>query len=259
MAQRHYLNIFFSVQKALFLRELNMRFSVNRLGIFWTFFEPFIQIVLFVFIKLFLFGDTGENFDFAVFLALNFIAYNMFKHIITRSIGSFSANKGLFIYKQVKPIDTIIARTLVEVFITGILIIVFIMIGVYFQYDMNVKDINMVITGYILMVFFSFSLALVLASLNVFVKSVKHVVGFMMYLFMFGSAVFYTVDILSPELKTVLLYNPLVHIMEMIHGSYFYVISDYYVDYTYILIWTLCLLFVGLWTYIRLEEKIVSL
>lgn len=236
-----------------------MRFSMNRIGLFWTFFQPFFQVVLFVLIKVFLFGGSTENFDFAVFLALNFTAFNMFKNIVGKSMGAFTANRGLFLYKQVKPIDTIIARSMVEVFITGIIILIFILIGLYFEFDMNVKNLTMVSLGYIWLIVFSFSLALFLAVANTFVNSVSNIIGFVMYALMFGSALFYTVDMLSPELQTIVLYNPLTHFMEMIHGSYFYTLDDKHVDYSYIAFWTVTVLFIGLWLYRKLERKIVSL
>jgi len=75
--QRSSLLIFFAVQKALFLREFSMRFSVSKSGLFWTFFEPFFQVFVMVLIKVLLFGTAGGNFDFAAFLALNFTAYNL--------------------------------------------------------------------------------------------------------------------------------------------------------------------------------------
>jgi len=236
-----------------------MRFSVSRIGLFWTFFQPFFQVLLFVLIKVFLFGRSSENFDFAVFLALNFTAFNMFKNIINKSMGAFTANRGLFVYKQVKPIDTVIARSMVEVFITGIIILIFIMIGFYFQFDMHVKNLGMLSLGFIWLIIFSFSLALCLAVANTFVNSVSKVVGFLMYALIFGSALFYTVDMLSPELQTIILYNPLTHFMEMIHGSYFYTLDIKHVDSVYMMFWTISLMFIGLWFYMKLEKKIVSL
>jgi len=229
------------------------------MGLFWTFFQPFFNVFLFVAIKVFIFGSTAENFDFSVFLALSFTAFFMFKNIVGKSMGAFTANRGLFVYKQVKPIDTIIARSMVEVFITGIIILVFIMIGFYFQFDMHVKSLVMVSLGYLWLIIFSFALALFLAVANTFVNSVGNVIGFVMYALMFGSALFYTVNALSPELQTLLLYNPLTHFMEMIHGSYFYTLDDRYVNYTYMGLWTVSLLFIGLWLYIKLEKRIVSL
>ncbi len=236
-----------------------MRFSISRAGLFWTFFEPFFQVVLFVLIKVVLFGRVSENFDYAVFLALNFTAFNMFKNIVSKSMGAFTANRGLFVYKQVKPVDTIIARCMVEVFITGITILAFISIGFYFQFDMDIKNLSMVSLGYIWLIVFSFSLAVFLAVLNTFIISTSKIMGFIMYALMFGSALFYSIDMLSPELQHILLYNPLTNFMEMIHGYYFYTLDDRYVDYSYMAIWTVSLLFIGLWLYQKLEKKIVSL
>ena len=258
MVKRNSFKIFFAVQNALFLRELNMRFSSGRMGLFWTFFEPFFQILIFILIKIALFGSAENHFDFAVFLALNFTAFNLFKNIVTKSINSFKANKALFLYKQVKPIDTILARIIVEIFITAIIIVMFLGIGVYFNFDIVIKDISMVAFGFLVLIVFSFSLALFLSILNIFVDSVSKLIGFSMTALMFGSAVFYAIDMLPLNVQKILLYNPLTHIMEIIHGSYFSVLDDSYVDYTYILVWTLSLLYIGLWSYVKLEKRIVS-
>ena len=258
MTKRNSFRIFLAVQNALFLRELAMRFSSGRIGLFWTFFEPFFQIIIFVFIKLVLFSSGDSKYDFAVFLALNFTAFNMFKNIVTKSTAAFGANKALFIYKQVKPIDTIIARTLVELFITAIIIVMFMVLGFYFEFDMNMKDLTMVTFGFITLFIFSFAFGLVVAIMNNFIESMGKLIGFLLTALMFMSAVFYDLTMLPTELQTLLLYNPLTHFMEIIHGSYFYVLNDFYVSYNYILLWTLSLLFCGLWLYVKLEQRILT-
>ena len=258
MVKRGSFKIFLAVQNALFLRELSMRFSSGRMGMFWTFFEPFFQIFIFVIIKMTLFGSGESNFDFAVFLALNFTAFHLFKNIVIKATASFKANKALFLYKQVKPIDTIIARSMVEVFISSIIISIFLFLGFYFDFDMHVKDLSMVALGFILLIIFSFSLGLFMAVLNVFVDSVGKLINFFMTALMFASAVFYSVEMMPPEVQSWLFYNPLTHFMEMIHGFYFYALDDKFVSYEYILVWTLSLLYIGLWLYIKLEKKIIS-
>ena len=67
MRKRSSFKIFLAVQNALFLRELNMRFSAGQLGLFWTFFQPFFQVIIFVLIKVVIFGRSSNDFDFAVF------------------------------------------------------------------------------------------------------------------------------------------------------------------------------------------------
>jgi len=253
------INIFLAVQKALFLRELGMRFTISKMGLFWTFFEPFMQIMVFIIMKLVLFGGSSENFDFAVFLALNFTAYNLFKNILTKSMGAFIANKALFIYKQVKPIDTIIARVFVEVFITGIIILIFIIIGVYFNFDLNIKNLPMVMLGMLWISFFGFSFGVFLAVGNTFYPSISKIINIFSTFLMFGSAIFYTIEMLPSQIQNYLLYNPLVHFIEMIHGFYFFTLNDRFVDYLYMLFWTITPLYLGLFLYKNLEERIISL
>ena len=259
MLQRSSFQIFLAVQKALFLREFSMRFSVSKTGLFWTFFEPFIQVFVMVLIKVVLFGRESENFDFAVFLALNFIAFNLFKHIIIKSMGAFTANKALFVYKQVKPIDTIIARTMVEVFITGVIIVFFLFIGVYFNFNLTVKNLPMVALGFLLLIAFAISLGVFLAVANRFYSSIGKTISILMTFMMFSSALFYTVEMLPFALQSLILYNPLVHFIEMIHGFYFYALDDKFVNYNYMLLWILIPLYLGLWLYKKLEERIISL
>jgi len=259
MVKRSSFKIFLAVQNALFLRELSMRFSSGRMGIFWTFFEPFFQIMVFVLIKLIIFNSGDNHFDFAVFLALNFTAFNMFKNIVIKSTASFKANKALFLYKQVKPIDTIIARTMVEVFITAIIILIFLFIGLYFDFDMAIDDLSMVSFGFLWLIIFAFSFAVVVAVLNVFVDSIGKLIGFFMTALMFTSAVFYNIEILPLELQHWLMYNPVANFMEIIHGFYFEALDDKFVSYEYIFLWTITLLYIGLWLYVKLEKRIISI
>ncbi len=240
------------------MRELNMRFTSGRSGLFWTFFEPFFQILVFVAIKIALFGSGNSEFDYAVFLALNFTAFNLFKNIVNKSMNAFSANKALFVYKQVKPIDTIFARMLLEIFITSIIIIILVILGLYLDKDMTIKDFNMVFAGFMILIAFSFSFAVFIAVANTFFQSIGKLMGFAMTALMFGSAVFYTLDQLPATVRDLLLLNPLTHIMEVIHGYYFDALDDRYVSYGYIAVWTLAFAYMGLWLYGHLEKRIIS-
>jgi len=259
MTARRPSQILISVIKALFLRELNTKMSVGKLGLFWTFFEPFMQVSMFILIRVVIIGrGEGSNFDYAVFMAAGFIAFNMFRHILSGSTGAFTANKGLFSYKQVKPIDTIIARALVQVFITSIIILMFIFIGFLFQYEIAPESILMVFFGYLWLLLFSFAVGLVVAVGSTFFDSVGKIVSIFSFGLMIFSAVFFPLISIPPEAQEVLLYNPLVHFMEMIHGYYIYELDDRFVDYRYMALWTITPLFIGTWLYIKLEKRIIS-
>lgn len=260
MTVRKPLHIFLAVEKALFLRELNMKISVGKAGLFWTFFEPFMQVTMFILIRAHIMGRTSANYDVYVFMASGFIAFNMFRQIFGGSSNAFIANKGLFTYKQVKPIDTIIARAFVTMFITSIIIFLFLSIGFFLEYEnMRPENLLMVIIGYFWLALFAFSLGLIVAVGNTFFVSIGKIVSITSFGLMIISAVFFPLISVPPEIQELLLYNPLVHFMEMIHGSYLYELDTRFVDYRYMALWTVISLFIGTWLYIRLEKKIISI
>ena len=53
-------------------------------------------------------------------------------------------------------------------------------LGFYFEFDMEVKDLTMVTLGFIALLLFSFSFALVIAVVNAFVDSVGKLIGFLL-------------------------------------------------------------------------------
>ena len=258
LKKRSPLRIFFAVQNALFYRELGVRITNGRSGLFWTFFEPFVQIMVFVLIKVVIFGRNGTTFDYAAFIALNFLGFNLFRNIVNRSAGVFKANKALFVYKQVKPIDALLARAGVEIFITAILILIFYGLGLVLGHDTHIKDVNMVAFGFVFLILFSLAVALVIAVLNLFYQSVGKLVGIAMMGLMFGSAVIYPVNGTPPAFADFILVNPLTHFIELIHGSYFYALDTHHVSFSYMLTWTVVLAFVGLWLYVMLEQRIIT-
>ena len=257
------LHIFTAVLRALFLRELDMRMSVGKSGLFWTFFEPFFQIFIFVAIRVAIVNHSGKalttHYDIGVFMASGFIAFNLFSHILNASKGAFQANKGLFAYKQVKPIDTILSRVLVEIFLSSVIICLFLVIG--FLLDVNnllPENPLMVFAGYLWLVLFSLGIGLVVAVGNTFFVSVGKFIGIISFGLLIFSGVFFPLVSLPPLAQEALLYNPLIHFMEMIHGGYVLGLDDRFVDYNYMLMWTIVPLFIGLWFYRRLEKRIIS-
>jgi len=237
-----------------------MKMSIGKVGLFWTFFEPFMQVLMFMFIRVTVMGKESANYDIVVFMASGFIAFNMFSKILHGSIGAFDISRPLFNYKQIKPVDTILARVLFHLFITVIIVIMFLFIGFFFQYENFIpQDTVLVFVGYLWLLVFAFSIAFVVAIGNVFFVSIGKIVGILTFGLLIFSAVFFPLIALPPAYQEILLYNPLVHFMEFIHSGYIYALDDRFVDYRYMGLWTITPLFIGTWLYARVEKRIISL
>ncbi|MEA2018434.1 MAG: ABC transporter permease, partial [Campylobacterota bacterium] len=250
--------IFKSVITALFLREIQTRFGTKSLGYFWAIFDAMLMVLVFAGLKSAISENSMPGVDFPVFLATGFLAFFLWKNIVGKSMGAFSSNTALFNYKQVKPIDTIISRFLIEVLVSSMATFVFLAIGLYFDFDVAIENFNMVMLAVVWLSIFGFSIGLFTAVVGTFYETFTKIVNVVMTPLLFVSALMYTVDSLPPMLREIVLYNPLVHFIEMIHGNYFSVLNTQYVDYEYMFYWTFIPLFLGLYFYTKAEKKIVS-
>jgi len=251
-------HVFFNVLQALFLREVQTRFGTQSLGYFWALFDAMLMVLVFAGLKSLIAENTMQSLDFPVFLATGFLAFFLFKNIVTKSMGAFSSNAALFSYIQVKPIDTIIARVLVEVFVSIMATLAFIAIGLFFEFDISIENFNMVIFSLVWLCLFAFSIGLFSAVIGSFYATFTKIINIIMMPLLFVSALMYTVESLPPALREIILYNPLVHFIEMLHGYYFLSLTTHYVNYEYMFFWTVLPLFFALLFYIRAEKKIIA-
>ena len=257
MKKRTSFQIFTSVVMALFLREVQTKFGTKKLGYFWAIFDPMSQVIIFSTIKMALSDRAMQGMDYPVFLATSFLTYNIFK-VALSSQAAFKSNKALFSYKQVKPFDAIVSRYLLEFLVMCLTIIIFLLFGLYIDLDIGVKNLNMVLLAVAWFTVFSFGIGLLIAVLSTFYETFAKLIGVMGLPLFFVSGLMFTVDSLPPTVREYLLYNPVLHFMEMIHGNYFNVLDTRYVDYTYMFLWTIIPLFIGLFFYIRSEKKIIA-
>ncbi len=256
--KRDAYKIFSSVVAALFLREIQTRFGTKKMGYFWALFDAMLMVLVFAGLKSMIADKAMPGIDFPVFLASGFLAFFMFQKIVNGLMGAFSANAALFNYRQVKPFDTLVSRFFVELLISTMATLAFVGIGLYFDFDIAVENFTMVMLAVAWLALFAFSFGLFSAVLATFFETYAKVVKIIMTPLLFVSALMYTVGSLPPMLREIILYNPLVHFIEMIHGNYFVTLSTKYVDYAYMFYWTFIPLFLGLYLYRGSEKRIIA-
>ena len=111
------LNVQSATINALFFREIRTRFGKFRLGYLWAILEPSAHLLILMAIFGFIMHRTMPDISFPVFLLNGIIPFFIFSNISTRSLGAIDANQGLFNYRPVKPIDTVLARAMLETII----------------------------------------------------------------------------------------------------------------------------------------------
>ena len=113
-----------NVISALVYRELKTRVSQVKFGVLGVFVEPLGVIAVFLMIFGLFRGRAAVGIDIILFLACGVILFTMYVNISIRSLNSMRANEELFFYRPVKPVDTVIARALVEAGLYGSILLI---------------------------------------------------------------------------------------------------------------------------------------
>ncbi|NCC84815.1 MAG: ABC transporter permease [Clostridia bacterium] len=247
-----------AVVNALFLREMKTRFGSKKMGYFWAIVEP----AAYILILWALFGahmrGGNKGVEYPIFLMTGLVPFNYFSHISGSFENAFSSNQTLFNYKQVKPLDTLFARILVESLISSLVFVFLLIIGAQLGYPAYPHNILMLTMTFIGLSAFSFGFGLNIAVISQFSETFSRIMGLIRRPLFFMSGIFFSVDSLPGQIRNILLVNPLLHFMELIRVSFFSTFTSPHVSPSYILSWTIGLNLLGFWLYSRLERRIIA-
>jgi len=263
MQKRSSLAIVKAVIFALVLRELRTRFNSRRMGIFWFMFEPLAYMLVMVFDRVFLRSVNMKigGMDYAMFLVTGIVPFLMFKNIVLLGMGAIDANRGLFAYHQIKPLDCIMARVVVECVMRALVyaLLVFIM-GFWLGYDVSIARplewLGIILLG----ILFSFSLSIILCIWSEAMPNAKIFVTLVFMPLYFLSDVLIPVSKLPSQVQSWLAWNPFFQLSVQLRMA----IDPGYpilpgISAQHMIFATLVLLLIGLALYHSRRDKLLSI
>ncbi|MBV5277781.1 MAG: ABC transporter permease [Campylobacteraceae bacterium] len=213
---------FISVLFALFLRELKTRFGEKRFGAFFVIAEPLLHVMFLLFIFVFIRSRMMPQVSFELFLITGLIPFFIFKNIVMGLMSSIDANKALFAYRPVKPIDTYITRTILEVIIYMVVFSVIIFaFGFFGGLDVSIARPLEVLGVFCLIVLMGFSFGIIASLLAQVFPITKMIVGIVMSVLYFLSGIMYPLWIIPSNYLSHLQWNPLLHLVELFRENFF--------------------------------------
>lgn len=245
---RSSLQIQLDVVKALFEREMKTYFGIRKMGYAWVVLEPLVNITPFYLIRL----AVGTSYEINLFLYLitGFLPFFIISRSVSKALGTINANSSLFTYKHVKPIDAIITRVMIELLIFAIAFPIF-FCGTIFLTEEVFFVKNPI--EFLIVVFLLFLLACAAAIfVAVFIRlypSLIKIPSIAMRFLYFTSALFYSVSEMPPAIQKYMLYNPILHLIELFRYNIFAEINTTPANYYYPVLFTISLLFFSLLYY----------
>lgn len=200
---------------ALMIRELNTRFGRENIGFLWIMVEPLLFAGIVSVIWRLAIGPEERGMSIAAFIVSGYIPITLFRHTVSRSISVFTVNGSLLYHRQVKVVDFIFVRFVIEllgcmmayVFIASILIV--------FNLFPIPADVGMFIAGWSLYAFFTLSVSLVLSPLSEMSEVLEKFIPVTTYIMIPVSGLFSMAAWIQPSARDYFLWSPFVNGMEM--------------------------------------------
>ncbi len=235
---------------ALVLRELKTRFGQHRLGAVWLVAEPIAHIVMLMLVFGFISDRALAGIEFPVFLITGIIPFFLFKSIALRTMEGIEGNRGLFAYRHVKPMDTFLARMLLEVMLYSLVFALLVAGMLWLGIGVTLIDPLAFLTLMLMLATLGLGLGTTLSIAAHAVPEIKSLLRLAFMPLYFMSGIFFPIAAIPEPYQSWLLWNPLLHAIELTRGAFF---SNYHVDQGISLFFvaatTVILLFVGLWLY----------
>jgi capsular polysaccharide transport system permease protein len=236
-----------NVIHALILRETRTRFGEHQLGYLWALIEPLLWIGSFW--ALYEVGSrpVTHNLELVGFLATGVLTYEIFDSNVGRVGDSINGNRPLLFYPPVQPLDLVLARASLETATLSAVFVVVMGAAAMLRGEIpHVDSLLRVMGGITLAAGLGTSLGLLLCMLGVLSNVVERLRGPVLRPLFWVSGLFYTLDDVPPGVRELFLYNPILHVVELVRDGWFPEYNAPQADPVYVLWFILAFALVGL-------------
>ncbi len=207
-------------------RDLEARYRGSLLGLFWAVLTPLLMMAVYTFVFSVVFqarwgASTGGKAEFALLLLSGLILFTIFSDCVSRAPGLMLENVS-YIKKVVFPLEILPAVALAVALVNAT--IGFVILELFAFALFGVPPLTTLLFPVILLPLCLVTLGMtwLLASLGVFLRDIRQMIGVLITMLMFLSPIFYPVSAIPEDYRPVILLNPLTLLLERARDALFW-------------------------------------
>lgn len=187
----------------------------------WLLLEPISHVVVMLLLMTAIRTRIVPGADAAIWLLIGLATFFTARNIYSRGMEAITANRALFAYRQVLPVDTILVRAALEAFL-GIVIMMLLLAGAgLFGFDALPHDPLEVLTALAGLCLCGLGFGLIFAVSARMVPEAGKIIRVLGTPLYFFSGTVLPVSALSTPYREWLLYNPFADGLELVRGGFF--------------------------------------
>lgn len=234
--QRSSLAITLSVWRALFLRESLARLFASRAAWVWVFTEPAFHIAYLMFIFTVVRVRTVGGIDPALWIMVGLLGFFTFRRTGIQVQNGLTANRALFAYRQVKPVDAVLVRAGLEGFLMVIISFLLLVGAALVGYGVMPADPLAVLEAFFALWLVGLGFGLLTSVVFELVAEMGQIIKLIMTpMYLISGVIFPLVSVPQPY-REWLMFNPVAHGLEAARlgfAPYYHAVPELSLSYLY--------------------------
>ncbi|WP_274654039.1 ABC transporter permease [Paenibacillus humicola] len=193
-------------------KDVKLKYRNSSIGMLWSMLQPLLVMGVLTIVFSSLFKNNIQNFP--VYALTGRIIYSFFSEGTHFALDSIPSNSQLirkvYVPKYFFPISKICSSFITNFLAVVPLILVMFITGMHLSFD----DL-LIFIPLILLFFITIGAGLVLSTLSVFFRDIKHLYSVLLMLVMYTTPIFYPIGIIPDKYLILIEFNPLFSILRM--------------------------------------------
>ena len=206
---------------ALLMREVITRFGRDNLGVLWLVGEPMLFTMGVASLWIALGLNHGSGIPIVAFAITGYSSVLVWRNTVGRCNSAIQQNINLLYHRNVRVIDVMATRILIEVCGASGSFIVLSVFFIAVELVAPPVDMLQVLGGWLMLVWFGAALALTMGALTSYSELIERIWHPTAYLLFPLSGAAFMVDWLPPAFQKTVLLLPMVHGVEMVREGFF--------------------------------------
>ena len=200
-------------------KEIRGKYKGSFLGVLWSFLNPLLMVLVYALVFPYIMRTNVDN--YLIYLITGVIPWNFFTTCITTGCNCVWINGGIikkvYFPREILPIS-VVAAGLINFLISCVIILLFVLFGgIGFSVQLLWLPLIAIIQSAL-----SLGLLFILSAINVYVRDIEYLVGFLLNLLFYATPILYTADMFPESIRWVLYLNPMTTIIESYRNIFYY-------------------------------------
>ncbi len=210
------------VVEAMMLREALTRYGRRSAGFVWAIINPMMLVIIMMVIFTYLGRQAAAGEYLSVFFITGIIPVIAWRNAAVQGAGAITSNRGLLNYPQIRPFHIVVARTLLELSISGLVVLLFVVgLWAFMDVPLNawVDEPFTAISALGCLVFLCYGSAVLSSQIGRVFQLWGQVMSRLGRVLFFTSGLWYTFASLPTGPRALMKYNPLAHTIEWLRDG----------------------------------------